>query len=181
MLVQDTTFLDDGTTQPKKGMGTVKIKVREEYLLHLTVAFTPERMNLGALGLKVWQRPEQPVAREGHHKPLEAKESSRWLEGYQLACEVQQSCPDTLVENVADREGDIHEWFLDAMGRLPGERAARSIRAKCHWRLAKGQEPRYLWEDVQKARAAGWRCAVPWIRWAALVIRPPSLSHDGAT
>jgi hypothetical protein len=30
LLVQDTTFLDDGTTQPKSGMGTVKIKVREE-------------------------------------------------------------------------------------------------------------------------------------------------------
>ena len=27
-------------------MGTVKDKLREEYLLHLTVAFTPERVNL---------------------------------------------------------------------------------------------------------------------------------------
>jgi hypothetical protein len=45
LLVQDTTFLHDGTTQPKAGMGTVKINTREEYLLHLTVAFTPERVN----------------------------------------------------------------------------------------------------------------------------------------
>jgi Transposase DNA-binding/Transposase Tn5 dimerisation domain len=155
LLVQDTTFLDYGTTQPKKGMGTVKIKVREEYLLHPTVAFTPERMNLGVLGLKVWQRPEQPVAQERHRKPIEENESYRWLEGYQLACEVQQSCPDTLVVNVADREGDIHEWFLDAMRRLPGERAEFIIRAKCNRRLAKGQEPSYLWEEMQKARAAG--------------------------
>jgi hypothetical protein len=43
--VQDTTFLHYGTTQPKAGMGTVKIKTREEYLLHATVAFTPERVN----------------------------------------------------------------------------------------------------------------------------------------
>jgi hypothetical protein len=155
LLVQDTTFLDDGTTQPKKGMGTVKIKVREEYLLYPTVAFTPERMNLGVLGLKVWQRPEQPVAQERHRKPLEAQESYRWLEGYQLACEVQQRCPDTLVVTVADRAGDIHEWFLDAMRRLPGERAEFISRAKCNRRLAKGQEPHYLWEELQKARAAG--------------------------
>jgi Transposase DNA-binding len=155
LLVQDTTFLDYGTTQPKKGMGTVKVKVREEYLLHPTVAFTPERMNLGGLGLKMWQRPEQPVAQERHRKPLEEKESYRWLEGYQLACEVQQSCPDTLVVTVADREGDIHEWFLDALQRLPGERSEFIIRAKCNRRIAKGQEPRYLWEEMQKARAAG--------------------------
>ena len=61
LLVQDTTFLNYGTTQPKAGMGTVKIKKREEYLLHATVAFTPERMRLGGLGLKVGQRPPAAV------------------------------------------------------------------------------------------------------------------------
>jgi hypothetical protein len=45
LLVQDTTFLNDGTTQPKAGMGTVKIKTRAEYRRHPTVAFTPERGN----------------------------------------------------------------------------------------------------------------------------------------
>jgi hypothetical protein len=136
-------------------MGTVKVKVREEYLLHPTVAFTPERMNLGVLGLKLWQRPEQPVAQERHRTPLEEKESHRWLEGYQLACEVQQRCPDTLVVNVADREGDLHAWFLDAMRRVPEERAEFIIRAKCNRRLATGTEPRSVWEAMQKARAAG--------------------------
>ena len=155
LLVQDTTFLDYGTTQPKSGMGTVKIKVREEYLLHPTVAFTPERMSLGVLGLKVWQRPVQPVAHERHRKPIAEKESYRWLQGYQLACEVQQSCPNTLVVNVADREGDIQEWFLDAARRSPGERAEFIIRAKCDRRIAKGKDASYLWAEMQKARGLG--------------------------
>jgi hypothetical protein len=155
LLVQDTTFLDDGTTRPKKGMGTVKVKVREEHRLHPPVAFTPARLNLGVLGLKIWQRPEQLAAQERHRKPLAEQESSRWLEGYQLACEVQQSGPDTLVVNVADREGDMHEWFLDALWRLPGERAAFIIRAQGHRRIANGKAPRSLWEEMQKARAAG--------------------------
>jgi Transposase DNA-binding len=155
LLVQDTTFLDYGTTQPKSGMGTVKIKVREEYLLHPTVAFTPERMNLGVLGLKVWQRPAQPVAHARHRKPIAEKESDRWLQGYQVACEVQQSCPHTLVVNVADREGDIQEWCLDAAGRAPGERAECIIRAKCDRRIAKGTDASYVWEEMQKARAVG--------------------------
>jgi hypothetical protein len=49
LLVQDTTFLNDGTLHPREGVGTVKERLREEYLLHLTVAFTPERVNLGVL------------------------------------------------------------------------------------------------------------------------------------
>ena len=113
LLVQDTTFLNYGTTQPKAGMGTVKIKTREEYLLHPTVAFTPARVNLGVVGMKVWQRPEQPVAQQRKSKPIEEKESYRWLEGYQCACKVKQACSATLVVNSADREGDIQEWSLN--------------------------------------------------------------------
>jgi hypothetical protein len=45
LLVHDTTFLNDGTTQQKPGMGTVKVKSRAESLRHPTVAFTPERVN----------------------------------------------------------------------------------------------------------------------------------------
>jgi hypothetical protein len=45
LLVHDTTFLNYGTTQPKAGIGTMKVKKREEYLLLPTVAFTPERVN----------------------------------------------------------------------------------------------------------------------------------------
>src|SRR5262245_26179740 len=58
LLVQDTTFLNYGTLRPKTGVGTVKERMREEYLLHLTVAFTPQRVNLGVFGLRMLQRPE---------------------------------------------------------------------------------------------------------------------------
>lgn len=136
-------------------MGTVKEKRREEHLLHTTVAFTPERVNLGVLGAKSWQRPAEPVAHERARKPIEEKESYRWLEGYALACEVQQACPQTVVVSVADCEGDIQEWFLDAMHRLPHERAEVLIRAKCNRRLAPGAAHDYLWEELQAARPLG--------------------------
>lgn len=155
VLVQDTSFLNYGTLQSKAGMGTVKETIRDEYLLHATVAFTPERVNVGVLGAKLWQRPEQPVGRERKRKPIEEKESYRWLEGYALACEVQQACPQTVVVNVADCEGDIQEWFLDARSRPDEERAEFLIRAKCNRRLAQGTEPRYLWETMQRARPLG--------------------------
>jgi hypothetical protein len=155
LLVQDTSFLNYGTLQPKAGMGTVKERVRDEYLLHTSVAFTPERVNLGVLGTKLWQRPEQPVGHKRKGKPLEAKESVRWLEGYALAGEVQQACAETVVVSVADCEGDIQEWFLEAMSRPGAERAEFLIRAKCNRRLAPGAAHSYLWEEMQAARPLG--------------------------
>jgi Transposase Tn5 dimerisation domain/Transposase DNA-binding len=155
LLVQDTSFLNSGTLQPKAGMGTVKERVRDEYLLHTTVAFTPERVNLGVLGATLWQRPEQPVGHKRKRKPIEEKESYRWLEGYALACEVQHACAETVVVSVADCEGDIQEWFLDALGRADKERAEFLIRAKCNRRLAPGAVHSYLWEEMQAARPLG--------------------------
>src|SRR5262249_12079987 len=147
--------LNYGTLQAQKGVGTVQVKSRVEYLLHPTVAFTPQRVNLGILGLRMWQRPEEPVAHERARKPIADKGSYRWLEGYQLGCEVQQRCPDTLVVNVADREGDIHECFLEAMSRAAVERAEFIIRAKCNRRIAQGQGHSYLWPALQTTRPLG--------------------------
>jgi hypothetical protein len=155
LLVQDTSFLNYGTLQPKAGMGTVKERTSEEYLLHATVAFTPERVNLGVVGAKLWQRPEEPVAHERARKPIEEKESYRWLEGYALACEVQHACPQTVVVSVADCEGDIQEWFLDARNRPAEERAEFLIRAKCNRRLAPGTQHEYLWDEMAAARPLG--------------------------
>jgi hypothetical protein len=143
LRVQDTTFLNYGTTHPKAGLGTVKIKTRAAYLLHATGAFTPERVNVGVVGMKVWQRPEAPLAQQRNSKPIEEKERYRWREGYQGACEVKQACPTTLVVNVADRDGDIQEWLVDAMRREPHQGAEVIIRAKCNRRLAPGAAQRY--------------------------------------
>lgn len=85
----------------------MKEKVGDEYLLHATVAFTPERVNVGVRGAKVWQRPEQPVGHKRKHKPIEEKEGYRWLEGDALAGEGQQACPQTAVHH--------HCFHLDSL------------------------------------------------------------------
>jgi hypothetical protein len=103
----------------------------------------------------VWQRPAQPVGRERQRKPIAEKESDCWLEGYALACEVKQACPQTVVVHVADQEGEIHEWFLDAMRRPAGERTAFLIRAKCNRRIAKGPRQSHLWAELQETHPLG--------------------------
>jgi hypothetical protein len=129
----------------------VKERTREEYLLHATMAFTLERVNLGVVGAKLWQRPEEPVAHERARKPIEEKDSYRWLEGDALACEVQQACPQTVVVSVADGEGDIQEGFLDALHRPAEDRAEFFIRAKGNRRLAAGARHDYLWDEMAAA------------------------------
>src|SRR6185295_19688228 len=62
LLVPDTPFLPEGTTPPTAGLGTVKLNTRAESRLQLPVALTPERVHVGVVGRKVWQRPEAPVA-----------------------------------------------------------------------------------------------------------------------
>ena len=93
--------------------------------------------------MKVWQRPAQPVAPQRKRKPIAEKERYRWLEGYQGACKIKRAWPATLVVNIADREGDIQEWLVDAMRREPDQRAEWIMRATCHRRLAPGAVQRY--------------------------------------
>jgi truncated hemoglobin YjbI len=71
--------------------------------------------------MKVWQRPEPPVAQQRKRKPIEEQERSRWLEGYQGACKLTQACPATLGGNMADRAGDIQQYF----GHFLSERGER--------------------------------------------------------
>ena len=155
LVVQDTTFLNF-TQEKAAGVGTLKRTQSDQYLLHLSVAFSPSRANLGVLDTKFWQRPEEKVAHLREKKPIEEKESYRWLESYEQACEVQKQCPDTLILNVADREGDIHEWFELMQSKPAEERAELLVRAKCNRRIHVGDDQyNYLWEEMTAEPAAG--------------------------
>lgn len=157
LLPQDTTFLNFAQEE-SAGIGTLKRTQSEHYLLHITAAFTPARVNLGTLDAKLWQRPEEPVAHLRDQKPIEEKESYRWLESYDMACQVQRQCPDTWVVSVADREGDIHEWFLDAQNRPVEERSDFIVRAKCNRRtVLEEDEYSYLWEELSDCPSLGQR------------------------
>jgi hypothetical protein len=149
LIVQDTTFLEYLKDRHPKGVGTLREQRRTEYLLHPSVAFTPQRVNLGVLSAHFWQRPDEPVAKRRAQRPLEAKESYRWLQSLKWAGEVAKRCPETLVVSVADREGDIQECFLAATSsEVP--KAHFLVRAKENRRLA-GETAGYLWPTLAQA------------------------------
>ena len=72
-----------------------------------------------------------------------------------MACALQALNPNTLVVNVADREGDIYEWFLagEFDERVP-DRAGYLIRAKCNRRVAQSAN-RSLWDTLAQAPVLG--------------------------
>lgn len=145
LVAQDTTFLSLVKSHPKEDFGTLKETDREEHLLHVNAAFTDGRVNLGVLSARFWQR--TGVSAHRTQRATKDKESQRWLDGYQSACEVQAQYPNKWVISVADREGDIREWYEMASDTKESDAASFIVRAKQERRIAiEDDEHGYLWE-----------------------------------
>ena len=111
LIPQDTTFLNFATDDKSKKMGTLRAKNANQQLLHASIAISPSRVNLGIVDGSMWQREEKSTGRSRNTKKITEKESRRWIDHYQKACDIQAQSPDTTIVSIADREGDIHEWF----------------------------------------------------------------------
>lgn len=133
LLAQDTTELDYSDQSATAGLGPLNSERRVGLLQHLTLALTPERLSLGVVGARIWGRAALRKRRGAYKRePIERRESVRWLEGYELACQVAARAPATQVVSIADRDGDIYDLFaLAAARRAGGAPCARWIvRAK---------------------------------------------------
>jgi Transposase DNA-binding/Transposase Tn5 dimerisation domain len=128
LAVQDTTETDYSRRQPIAGAGPLSDDHSQGFYLHPLLAVTPERLCLGTLHLRLWARPELGRKATRHQRPLEEKESYRWLEGYRAACAVARQCPQTQIIAVGDRESDIYELYEEAQ-RQGRERAEYIVRA----------------------------------------------------
>jgi hypothetical protein len=75
---------------------------------------------------------EHGKASQRKEKPIEQKETYRWLEGYRHGCDLAQLVPGTEVIVCADREADIYEVFVERETRLAKGQPAASwlIRSK---------------------------------------------------
>jgi len=117
LVVQDTTELDF-TKHPPKDAGCLNKANRFGLYDHTHLAVTPDGMPLGVLGMKLFDRTPESLGRHRERRslPIEQKESYRWLEGYRMAATVSQRCPQTQVVNVADRDADMYDIFLESQG-----------------------------------------------------------------
>jgi Transposase DNA-binding/Transposase Tn5 dimerisation domain len=153
LCVQDTTELDFTSKPQTEGLGPLTYESALGLYLHPTVAFTPERLCLGVVDLWTWVRDVQTHGTKDRasraSRPIEEKESLRWLEGYRRVCGLQKEVgQSTRLVYVADRESDLFELFDE--GEQQG--IAWLIRSNQPRKLADGQR---LWAAAEEACELG--------------------------
>jgi len=120
IVAQDTTEID--LTRPGRqvaGAGPLDGGVRRGLFLHLLHAFAPDGTPLGTLSAETWARQETPAA-DRKHRPIEAKESQRWVDGLRQVCVEASRAPQTHFVCVADSEADIYELLAEVRGDAAG-------------------------------------------------------------
>jgi hypothetical protein len=115
LCIQDTTELDYTTKKGIAGLGPLNYETRWGIYLHPTLALTPERVPLGLLAAHTWVREPGSLGEEKDpNRPLEAKESLRWVDGFARVNALAETLSDTRLTYIADREGDLYDLFVEA-------------------------------------------------------------------
>jgi len=116
LCIQDTTELDYTTKKASiTGLGPLNYESRWGMYLHPTLALTPERVPLGLLDAHTWVREPGSLGEEkDRDRPLEEKESLRWVDGFARVNALAETLTDTRLTYIADREGDIYDTFVEA-------------------------------------------------------------------
>ena len=143
LAVQDTTMLNYSGLATSEGLAELGGggKGVQGLPVHLTLAVTPTGRPLGVLEMDTRFRPPAP-------EQAETSERTRWLAGLDCAAELAQSCPDTRVIAVCDREADMFSMLERAAG-LDVELLFRSSRgAKRTARTEAEDPPADLWERL---------------------------------
>ena len=115
LCIQDTTELDYSTKKGIAGLGPLNYERRWGLYLHPTLAVTPDRVPLGVLNLYSWAREPGSLGEDKDpNRPLEDKESVRWVDGFARVNELAEPLTETRLTYIADREGDIYDLFVEA-------------------------------------------------------------------
>ena len=75
-------------------------------------------------------------------RPIEAKESRKWLDSLAAVNEARHECPQTHWVSVGDREADVYDLFV--MERAAGV----DLLIRAAWDRRVAHEERYLWATV---------------------------------
>jgi hypothetical protein len=148
LLPTDTTS-GDYTDKPSiEGLGRLSANQSGDnygIYVHPTLAVTPERLCLGVVGAKIWTREikKSKLSRtEKKNRPIEEKEIYRWIESYNLACEVAEQTPKTQIISITDREGDFTDLFAEVYKRKEeNPKSADVIVRSCQDRCLEEKEP----------------------------------------
>lgn len=182
LAIQDTTYMDWTTHPATTGLGPLVSASRQGMVVHSTIGFTEKRVPLGVIDQQVWVRNAETYAQLKDHKqrPIEEKESYKWLKSVTAVELARKACPDTQFISVGDRESDIFDLFM--MERSDGvDLLVRAATNRCVV-----SEEKYLWAallatpvvatsqvSVPSRKGQPARIADLEIHWRKITLRPP--------
>jgi hypothetical protein len=155
LSVQDTTSLNYSTQPTTEGLGPIGSDADGALglVVHDTMAFTLEGTPLGLMDVQCWARNGAEFGKKHQRKkrPIDEKESRKWLESFKRVAEAQRQCPSTTLVSVGDAEADVYELMAMALKDPQGPRLL--IRAK-QPRLLMNDEG-LLWETMKQRPVTG--------------------------
>lgn len=188
LAVQDTTTLNYSTHPNTQGLGSIGSHSPKTIglILHSTLAISTSGTPLGFV--HSWVRARKTArgqAATRHRRKLADKESVKWVDSLTACQQLARQCPQTLLVNVADREGDLYELFAQAADPSVELRVHLLVRSRHDRPLADSSKK--LWEKVRDQRVAGTleiqvgrrgeqpgRLATLAIRFVEVTLQPPA-------
>jgi hypothetical protein len=141
LSVQDTTSLNYSTHPETNGIGPIGSSKDGAIglILHDTMAFSVNGTPFGLIDAQCWSRDGATFGKhhERKQKPIEQKESIKWLKSFEASAQVQRQCSQTMIVSLGDREADIYELFQLALENPQGPKLL--VRAEQDRLLADGQ------------------------------------------
>jgi hypothetical protein len=160
LVAQDSSSLNYTTHRAMEGIGPIGTRVngpqglilheanvyrerqalttnvyRERQALTTAMVFRPDGLPLGILHADCKARDPEEFGKkhERARRPIEEKESYKWIKALDPIREAAGQCPETRVVTVADREADIYEFFHAAQEK----ELDLLVRARLNRKLAK--------------------------------------------
>jgi hypothetical protein len=153
LIPQDSSNMNLSTRAHCQGLGLIgtnQTGAQSRGLrLHSALALDTAGLPLGVLRLQ-GDAPESAKGKDPD-RPMEEKDSYRWLLAYEDACAIAALLPDTQIVSMGDREADMFELF-DWRRQHPGKKADLLVRCKSD-RCLEGTE-RKLWAELAAAPLA---------------------------
>lgn len=120
LLPNDSSSIDYTSKKGVEGLGILETSFTYGLHIHPTLAFTPDKVCLGCVDVKMWTRDGGKKRKSlpssvRNNEPIEEKESFRWLQSYRVGNALAEEFPETQFINMGDRESDILECIIEGV------------------------------------------------------------------
>ena len=159
LVIQNTTEIDYTQKKELKGSGPLSTDTRRGFFAHTQYVVSAQGLPLGVWHSDIYARtldPKRPdKENDRKQRPLEERESYRWVEGYRQACALAEAVPELEVISQADREGDLYDVFAERTCRLEKGKTAPHWLIRCNHPERKLQPPLHQNPDCEDSAPAG--------------------------